>query len=51
MLTNFGALLYGSPLRWVVMLAPLGMVFFLSARVNKMSLSAAQPRRSGCSPA
>jgi uncharacterized protein len=41
MLTNFGALLYGSPLRWVVMLAPLGMVFFLSARVHKMSLSSA----------
>ena len=42
MLTSFGALLYGSPLRWVVMLAPLGMVFYLSARVNSMSLSAAQ---------
>jgi FtsH-binding integral membrane protein len=42
MLTNAGVALYGSPLRWVVMLAPLGMVFFLSARVNKMSLSAAQ---------
>jgi hypothetical protein len=34
--------IYGSPLQWVVMLAPLGMVFFLSARVNKMSASAAQ---------
>lgn len=42
MLTNFGALLYGSPLRWVVMLAPLGMVFFLSARVGSMSVSGAQ---------
>ena len=42
MLTNTGALLYGSPLRWVVMLAPLGMVFFLSARVHAMSISAAQ---------
>jgi FtsH-binding integral membrane protein len=41
MLTNLGALLYGSPLRWVVMLAPLGMVFFLSARVHKMSVSGA----------
>ena len=29
MLTSFGVALYGSPLKWVVMLAPLGMVFFL----------------------
>jgi uncharacterized protein len=42
MLTGLGAALYGSPLRWVVMLAPLGMVFFLSARVHTMSLSGAQ---------
>ncbi|MDP3896944.1 MAG: Bax inhibitor-1/YccA family protein [Mesorhizobium sp.] len=42
MLTSIGYALYGSPLRWVVMLAPLGMVFFLSARINSMSLSAAQ---------
>jgi len=42
LLTNLGAALYGSPLRWVVMLAPLAMVFFLSFRVEKMSLSAAQ---------
>src|SRR5690606_41640764 len=42
MLTSVGAALYGSPLRWVVMLAPLAMVFFLSFRVEKMSLSAAQ---------
>ncbi|MEX0956484.1 MAG: Bax inhibitor-1/YccA family protein [Rhizobiaceae bacterium] len=42
MLTSLGATLYGSPLRWVVMLAPLAMVFFLSFRVHKMSLSAAQ---------
>jgi len=41
-LTNFGVMLYTSPLRWVVMLAPLAMVFFLSFRVEKMSLSAAQ---------
>ena len=27
---------------WIVMLAPLGFVFFLSARINKMSFSAAQ---------
>jgi len=42
MLTGLGAALYGSPLRWVVMLAPLGLVFFLGFRVDKMSLSAAQ---------
>ncbi len=42
MLTAFGAALYGSPLRWVVMLAPLGLVFFLGARVQNMSLSGAQ---------
>ncbi|WP_082733669.1 Bax inhibitor-1/YccA family protein [Polycladidibacter hongkongensis] len=41
-LTEFGALLYTSPLKWVVMLAPLGMVFLLSARVHKMSVSGAQ---------
>lgn len=42
MLTSFGAAMYGSPLKWVVMLAPLGMVFFLSARVHTMSVSGAQ---------
>ena len=41
-LTSVGALLFGSPLKWVVMLAPLGFVFYLSARINKMSVSAAQ---------
>jgi len=34
--------IYGTPLQWVVMLAPLGFVFFLSARVHRMSASAAQ---------
>ncbi len=42
MLTAFGAAIYGSPLRWVVMLAPLALVFFLSFRIDKMSVSAAQ---------
>ena len=41
-LTSFGYALYASPLKWVVMLAPLGFVFFLSARINSMSVSAAQ---------
>ena len=42
MLTSLGLALYGSPLKWVVMLAPLGMVFFLSARIHTLSVSAAQ---------
>jgi len=41
-LTSFGQLLFDSPLKWGVMLAPLGCVFFLSARVNKMNVGAAQ---------
>jgi len=40
--TSIGALLFGSPLKWVVMLAPLGFVFYLSARIKKMSVSSAQ---------
>jgi FtsH-binding integral membrane protein len=42
MLTALGAVLYGSPLRWVVMLAPLALVFFMSFRIHKLSVSAAQ---------
>lgn len=38
----FANAIYNSPLKWVVMLAPLGFVFFLSARINKMSVSTAQ---------
>jgi len=34
--------LYVSPLKWVVMLAPLGMVFYLSARIQRMSVPGAQ---------
>ncbi|MBB6508776.1 hypothetical protein F4695_002125 [Rhizobium soli] len=41
-LTPLGQLLFASPLRWVVMLSPLAVVFFLSFRINKMSVSAAQ---------
>lgn len=41
-LTGFGQLIFASPLRWMVMLAPLGFVFFLSARIQKMTVSAAQ---------
>jgi FtsH-binding integral membrane protein len=42
MLTSTGVAIYGSPLRWVVMLAPLAAVFFLSIRINSMSVSAAR---------
>ena len=42
MLTPFGAAIYTSPLKWLVMLAPLGMVFWLSARVNKMEATTAR---------
>jgi len=41
-LTQFGSAIFTSPLKWLVMLAPLGMVFFLSARMNRMSVGAAQ---------
>src|SRR5262249_33214844 len=34
--------LYGSPFKWVVMLAPLASVLFLSVRISKMSVGAAQ---------
>ncbi|KQT82243.1 Bax inhibitor-1/YccA family protein [Aurantimonas sp. Leaf443] len=41
-ITQLGAAIYTSPLRWVLMLAPLAAVFFLSFRVHKMSVGAAQ---------
>jgi FtsH-binding integral membrane protein len=41
-LTQFGHLIYGTPLQWVVMLVPLGFVIFLSARLQRMSVSTAQ---------
>ena len=34
--------IFGTPLLWVVMLAPLGVVLFMSARIQTMSASAAQ---------
>jgi FtsH-binding integral membrane protein len=34
--------IYGTPLKWVVMLAPLAVVFFFSLRIHKMSASTAQ---------
>ncbi len=41
-LTGFGVFLFTSPFKWVIMLAPLGMVFWLAAKVSSMSVSAAQ---------
>ncbi|AFX98302.1 hypothetical protein A1OE_91 [Candidatus Endolissoclinum faulkneri L2] len=41
-LTSFGEAVYMSELRWVVMLAPIGMVLLISARVASMSLSSAR---------
>ncbi len=38
----FQQLLFASPLRWVIILAPLAMVFFMAARINHMSVGAAQ---------
>ena len=34
--------IFNTPLAWLVMLAPLGLVFFMSARINKMSAGSAQ---------
>lgn len=42
MLTALGVALYTSPLKWLVMLAPLALVFFMSFRISSMSVSAAQ---------
>jgi len=41
-LTSLGVTLYASPLKWVVMFAPLVMVFAFSAMINRMSAAAAQ---------
>ncbi|MBX3489611.1 MAG: Bax inhibitor-1/YccA family protein [Parvibaculum sp.] len=40
--SEFGQAIYASPLRWVVILAPLAFIFFLSFRVQAMSLFAVQ---------
>ena len=40
--TPLGQALFNSGLTWIIMLAPLGFVFYLSARINKMSVSSAQ---------
>src|SRR4051812_9834880 len=35
-------LIFGTPLKWVAMFAPLAFIFFFSFRINKMSAAAAQ---------
>jgi uncharacterized protein len=40
--SGFYQAIAGTPLLWVVMLAPLGLVFFFSFRLEQMSLTAAQ---------
>ena len=41
-LTNFGNTIYASGLKWVIMLAPLAIVFYMSFGIAKMSASKAQ---------
>ena len=42
LITSLGAMIYTSPLRWVVMLAPLAFVMVISFGINKLSASAAR---------
>jgi FtsH-binding integral membrane protein len=41
-LTSFGHAIYASPLRWLIVLSPLAIVFYISARVNQMSAASAR---------
>jgi FtsH-binding integral membrane protein len=41
-LTNFGSTIYTSGLKWVLMLAPLGVVFYMSFNIAKMTSAKAQ---------
>ena len=43
MLTNLGVAIYGSPLKWVIMLAPLAFIFFgFGAAMNRFSAAGVQ---------
>jgi uncharacterized protein len=42
MVNSLGAALYGSALKWVIMFAPLAMVFAFGAMINRLSAAAAQ---------
>ena len=41
-LTSLGNTIFLSGFKWIVMLAPLGVVFYMSAKINKMAASTAQ---------
>jgi len=41
-LTEFGHAIYVSPLRWVIVLSPLALVFYISARLGSMSAASAR---------
>ena len=41
-LTPFGQALFGSPLMWVLVLAPLGLVFFISFRIQYLQATTAR---------
>jgi uncharacterized protein len=41
-LTPFGQAIYGTALTWILMLAPLGLVFFISFRINSLAASTAR---------
>jgi FtsH-binding integral membrane protein len=41
-MNQLGYALYASPLKWVIMLAPLGLVFFFVAKVHSMSAGTAR---------
>ena len=41
-LTNFGSTIYTTGLKWVLMLAPLGVVFYMSFNIAKMNVAKAQ---------
>jgi uncharacterized protein len=41
-LTELGHAIYMSPLRWIIVLSPLALVFYISARINSMSVASAR---------
>ncbi len=42
MINSFGETIYGGPLKWVIMFAPLAMVFAFGALINRISAAGAQ---------
>lgn len=42
LINSFGSAIYASPLKWLVMFAPLAMVFAFGALINRLSAAAAQ---------